>query len=391
MRQRSYLIYLFIAFLWGCSPQQKDQVPKSFRNLKNLTVFSLSTKPDKTISLKKEVIYDNSQKVLIGKLGDMAVGSLGRVFIADVQKQIIDVFESDGRFLVQLGGKGDGPSEFSYIKRLKIRNNHLYAFDANFGTRKVNTFTLDTLAGGKTILLIKNRSKYRSLAKAYPGIYKAYVRNNGTYLAEFISRNPRQKVKKWQNVEMNGLFYLLDDNGMITSKLFEFKSETRTQLKAFLYHVKPFFGNALTVLSKDNRIYWAGPNYFLIKVYSPDGAYQRAFYYPHKKISITRESAIEAEVSDSFIRDMNSMNLPVNWPVLRQMKFDDQDRLWVATTVKDMKVFEWWVLKPDGQLIARFNWPRSKPIQVIKNGYIYTKEKNNDGLEEIVRYRIEMK
>jgi len=73
------------------------------------------------------------------------------------------------------------------------------------------------------------------------------------------------------------------------------------------------------------------------------------------------------------------------------MKIDDKDRLWVAAVVKKMKLYQWWVLNQNGKLLARFTWPRNKPIQVIKKGYLYTKEKNKKGLERIVRYKITMK
>lgn len=243
--------------------------------------------------------------------------------------------------------------------------------------------------GDKTIFLARNRGNYQTLKRAYPSIDNLYVRNNSTYLAKFITESS-QEHQKWQNVDIKGLFFQLDANGMIESKLFEFTSETRTQLEVFLYPVEPFFGNALTVLSNDNSIYWAGPDYFLIKIYSPDGLYKHAFYYPHKKITLTRESAIEAEVSDLFIRNMDSMDLPETWPVLKGMKIDDQDRLWISTIIDDFEVYQWWVLDAsDGSLLARFNWPRNKPIEAIKDGKLYTRETDEEtGLEKVVRYDI---
>ncbi|TYP95563.1 hypothetical protein LX73_0872 [Fodinibius salinus] len=51
----------------------------------------------------------------------------------------------------------------------------------------------------------------------------------------------------------------------------------------------------------------------------------------------------------------------------------------------------WWVLKPTGELIARFNWPRSKPIQLMKGDYIYTRETQEEiGQQQIVKYRFVM-
>lgn len=384
----SFLLLLII-ISWGCSLQKKGEIPKEFQELKYLTVYSVDVKSRETINLQKDAVYGDLERDFIGKMGDITVDCLGRVFIADIQKQLIYVFESDGQFITQLGRKGNGPGEFSYIKSLQITNNFLYAFDANFGIQRVNVFTLDTQATDKTILLARNRSEYGSLVKAYPGVHKIFVRNDSTYLALFVAQNTNPQ-KEWQNVELNGLLYFLDSTGkIIFNKLFEFTEEIRTY-KWGLVPFKPFFGNTFTVISQDNSIYWAEPDQFLIKVYSPDGTYRHAFYYPLKKIFLTQESAVEAKVHDLYIRNMKYMDLPETWPVLTDMKIDDEDRLWIATTVEDMSVYEWWILQKDGEMITRFEWPRDEPIEVIKNGYIYTRETEKEtGLQQIVRYRIE--
>ncbi|TVR37015.1 MAG: 6-bladed beta-propeller [Balneolaceae bacterium] len=380
---------LLIIVSWGCASEAADPIPEHILEMEDLTIYSMDTKPAATISFTKGAVYGESDEGFIGRMGDISVDRLGRVFIADVQKQLIYVFESNGRFITQLGREGKGPGEFSYVKSLQTCNDFLYAFDANFGIQRVSLFTLDTLATGKTIVLARNRSEYISLAKTYPGIHKIYLRNDCTYLAEFVTHNSNPN-KEWQNVELWGLLHFLDSTGEITSnKLFEFVEEIRTY-KWGLVPIKPFFGNAFIVLLSDNTIYWAGPEYFLIKVYSPEGVYRQAFHYPLKKIPLTQESAGEAEVHDLYIQNMKFMDLPQTWPVLTDMKIDDHDRLWIATTVEDMTIYEWWILEKTGELITKFEWPRDEPIEVVKNGYMYTRETDEEtGLQRIVRYRVE--
>jgi len=68
------------------------------------------------------------------------------------------------------------------------------------------------------------------------------------------------------------------------------------------------------------------------------------------------------------------------------------NRLWVFTIVEDFDVYEWWVLELSGELITRFEWPREEPIEVIKNGKMYTRQTDEEtGLEQIVRYGIVIK
>lgn len=393
---------LLLILPWGCSARKSEKIPPNIAKLKNLTVYSTHIKPKETISFKKDAVYGSTKKVLIGRMGDIAVDSSGRVFIADDQQNTIDVFKPDGRFLTHLGRKGKGPGEFLSLSSLQIRRDHLYVYDER--QLQENVFTLNPLTIDNTIILAKNRDKYPGLNMAYPWIEKLYVRNNNTYLAEFLSsivsrnlHNPQKLPKKWQNYPTKGILYLLSKNGSISSKeLLNFKNDTRTRLSntfAGGFSLFYFFGISWTVLSSHNQIYQADePNYFLIKVYSPNGVYRHSFYYPHSKIPLTKKSASEYGLPENFINKMRLMKLPQNWPVLTKMKIDNQNRLWVATTVQNMKVYQWWVLNPNGKIIVRFNWPRSKPIKVIKNGYLYTQETDTTtGISKVVRYQITMK
>lgn len=397
--KKLFLLFPMIVF-WGCSSQKMNQVPKQFQNLKNLTVFPADARPEESISFKKDAVYGSTKNVMIGQIGSVAVDSSGRVYLADIQENIIDVFDPDGHFITHICRKGRGPGEFGIINSMQIKRGHLYVYDSN--ELKESIFTLHPPALRNTILLAGNRDKYPALHSAWPWIEHLYVRNNNTYLAEFISSvvssnkdNPQKYPKQWQNYSTKGLFYLLDKNGNVSSKeMLKVKNDTRTVV---LNHTGgiPFvflFGRCWTVLSSNNNIYQAEPDYLLIKVYSPNGFYLHAFYYPHPRVPLTAKSASEAGLPDIRIREMKLMNLPPNWPVLMIMRIDDKDRLWVATIVKNMKVYQWWVLNSNGKLLARFTWPRSKTIVKVKYGHVYTAETNKKTeMSRIVRYRITTK
>jgi hypothetical protein len=177
-------VYLIIT-ITGCSSHKSNQIPERIRKLKNLTAYPADTKPKETISFYKDKIYGSSKKITIGKIGAIAVDGSGRVFMADEQKRAIDVFKPGGRFLKQLGDNGKGPGEFSSIANLQVIGNHLYVYDEN--QLKESVFTLHPLAFDNTITLAGNRDNYPSLKGAFPFIEKLYVRNNNTYLAEFLS------------------------------------------------------------------------------------------------------------------------------------------------------------------------------------------------------------
>ncbi|MFU8861672.1 MAG: 6-bladed beta-propeller [Cyclonatronaceae bacterium] len=378
--------------IWGCSNPNPDPVPIQFQELENLTVLSSDAKPAATLSFTKDAVYGDTDEVLIGIIQDVAVDNSGRVFIADAPRMVLYAFEPDGRFITRIGRDGRGPGEFNTIKSLHILGDRLYVYDP--GQYRIHVFTLNDLAVEKSVYLAENRSRYPALAKTMPWISDVYVRNDDTYIAKFLAEDKSPALQHWQNYDVRGLFYLLNNTGIISGELLEFRSEIRTRFPfmqaVFDFHFKAFFGNALPVISSDNRIHIAEPDYFLIKRYGSDGVYEKAFFYPIEKIPLTQGSAIEAGVPDEYASNMPSKDLPEFWPVLTEMKIDNEDRLWVATTVGDMSVYEWWLLESSGNVFARFEWPRNKPIVFVKHDYIYTRETDDEtGLMQVVRYKID--
>jgi len=160
--------------------------------------------------------------------------------------------------------------------------------------------------------------------------------------------------------------------------------------------ITPFYGESITAISSEGFIYHVQPDHFLVQVFKHDGTYQRAFSYPNQKVRLTEASAIEVGIPelgtsnpDLFINSITLIDLPESWPVITNMIIDDQNRLWISTIVEDFDVYEWWVLENTGELITKFEWPRNEPIEVVKNGYIYTRETEEEtGQQQVVRYRI---
>ena len=384
MRKSVFLIIILI--INGCFSQEDELIPHKLEKLKNLTVYSADVQLSKTISFQTDAVYSESGDVLIGRMGELAVDSLGRVYIADNEKMVIYVFDTDGQFLNRVGRDGRGPGEFSsYIKNLQIYGNRLYAFDP--APNRLNVFTLNNLSIEKTISLGQNRSDFQKLSTAFPYIKNLFVTGRDTFIAEFITHS-KEDLKKYQNVDVTSLYYSLDCDGNISDKLLGFISEKRTNL-LLVISLREFFGSVLHGFSSNGRIILADPEEFIVKMYSPNGNYQSAFFYPHKKIPLSKEKALEANVRDALINKMHLIDLPKYWPVLTDMKIDDQNRLWIAATVEDMSIYEWWVLENTGEFITKFEWPRNEPIEVVKNGYIYTRETDEEtGLQQVVRYRI---
>src|SRR5690606_30848963 len=177
-----------------------------------------------------------------------------------------------------------------------------------------------------TVILGDNRTDFPNLAKAYPWIAGVFVRSDSTIIVKYV--NHTRDVKHWDNVEVTGLLYRLDQNGTVSEEFLAYMSEIRTA-NTLIINYEMFFSKVHVIMSDDNRFYMAEPDYFLVKQFSDTGEYEQSFYYPLTTYLLTQESAIKSGIHEKIIADMQNMNLPKFWPVVTDMLIDDQDQLWV--------------------------------------------------------------
>jgi len=146
------LILFILIFATGCSFQKED-VPEYLKGVKNLTVYSEDAEPVTSIKMVREATfvapknfsldwYDETVS-FYSWLAGIEIDGAGRVFIADNKATKIHVFDSDGKYLKSMGGKGTGPGEFQGITDTKIVSNKLYIFD--FLMFRTTVYSVDSL------------------------------------------------------------------------------------------------------------------------------------------------------------------------------------------------------------------------------------------------------
>ncbi len=388
---KKLIVSISIFFLClDCSNQSVD-LPEQIKNLENVTVYSSEVEPSLEIELERVQNFGDTKKAIIGSLTDIAVDDAGRLYIADGDRLNIKVYEPDGQFVTTLSREGKGPGEFLDLSEIQIQNNRLFAYDRS--QQRVVVFSVDTLDYDFNINLAGNRDQFEELEGAYPD--NIYIRKNDNLLMSFSTSNISNGKSEWDLIENTDHFYKLDREGRIISdKLFEMRSSIQVLVPYGARTVGTpvdFMGKLLTAFSDDSHVYLNWSKKLLIKVYSETGEYQRAFYYPHKKVPLNPESASNAGIPKPIIKNMSSIEQPETWPVLHSMILDDENRLWLSTITNDFEVYERLVLEDTGEMLARFIWPRNKQIEEVKNGFLYARETDEEtGLQQIIKYRIEM-
>ncbi len=381
---------IILVFLAGCTKQESVEIPQHIKEVENLTIYTSGYNFSKNIRFEKEQVFGNDENQFIGHLSGVAIDSAGLVYIADSQEMNIKIYDSDGIPLTTIGQRGQGPGEFQEISSIQIKGERLFVFDRN--QQRVLLFSINPYRYDYSVQIADNRAGYDEIAGAH--LNNVYVRKDDSFLKEFSETRMPENISDWDKFGGHRFYYFLDKNGEISSpQLFRTKSIYQVLIPFGGRRTGmpfEFYGSPITNLSNDDYIFHVWSQDLLIYRYTPEGEYKHAFYYPLKRIPLKPESVFSGANDEFILRAVQSMEFPDYWPVLNDMLIDDQDRLWIATTVEDMSIYEWWILEETGELITRFEWPRDEPIEVIKNGFMYTLQTDKEsGLQQIVQYKIE--
>mgnify|MGYP005848376755 FL=1 len=407
MSKTLLLVLLLVA---GCTSRGEIEIPKYIKDLDNLTVYPADVKPVATIRFAEEQTFGDSEEVIIGDMGRIEVDKWGRVYIEDPTwgRAAIYVFRPNGAFLTTISRQGKGPGEFLAVFSMQIRSGRLFVFDP--GQQRIHVFSLDPASPdlfslAQTILFKPESWSDIEKIKTHTSPNIGYIRSDGKIMGGFIDIEKDEHSLSERKIH----YYLFDKSGSMlqpVKKILEHRAIRYLNLHPTIF-LFPFLRKPLTAVSKTDSIYSAWSEDFLIKIHAPDGSYRRSIYYPITKQPLSRDDEIlknymeeKAEAARQNSRFMGSHQtrerilsevMPETWPALNDMLIDDKNRLWVSTIVENFEVYQWWVLKDSGELLARFTWPRQRELKEVKNGYAYTLEKDKQtGLQQVVRYRIDM-
>lgn len=398
------IICLFVLVSCSKSSNKKaleEELPTSNRKLANIKIFSANAEPISTITFEKSMMFGStdSQFVTVGGPDNgLAVDNDGRVYIRDNELKTIHVYDKNGDYITRFGKKGRGPSEFQSMFTMREYQGNIFIRDAE--QFKINVFdATDHFSLKKSITTnVSTKSLTEAGISDTHFVKEYYIVSDSTFLVALSP--PPSRIEK-ENPEKSQIKYVLFNRKWepISSQIFhqnKTKSLSRNfRGRAYYGMVFPFFRKGLfTFSNSSNRIYEAWSEDFLIKIFDKNGNYLRGFYYPVNKSSLDREEIIrkyDFGYDNVFLKTARTMTLPSTWPAINELLIDDEERLWVSRIVDNRQIYEWWVLKESGELIAKFGWPRENNIELIKNGYMYTQNRNvNSKGKVITRYKIQL-
>lgn len=401
--QRLLLSILLCLFLVQCSNNSTSEKAEQFQELEKLTVYPTDSEPVYTMELVPEQSFGGSGKPYLKVIAGCAVDDNDRVIIRGQNNDLkteLHVYNPDGTYRTQIGRIGRGPGEYEFISpNFQIDTGRIFLHDET--TERLSIFTTDDYTFEITTILqdwnVRDLEAVRDME-----LSGFHARSDGNLLAIFKAQptgSGRTANSKFMLVDTEG-------NALNPEPLIELPSgyyitnENRGNSMFPMRMQVSFMGHSLYVVSDDDAIYTAQTEDFLIKKYDAKGTYQFAFYYPVMGPPFNIDSVRgDAGFSQRTIRnalEKADAEIPETAPVLRNMRIDDENRIWVTVAVEDREKSELWMLGESGELLAKIVPPDDEPICDIQNGYLYTKFIDSQGddpesLEsKVVKYSINL-
>lgn len=380
-------IGILLLFSYGCTPENPDGVPAHLQAIDSLIVLQGEPFKVGSLNLHKETVYDDS--LHLDKITAVSVDENNRVYIAGESWNRLKVFRFDraGNLLDSLGTYGGGFGAFLEVSRLQLLNNRLYVFDDVLS--RVSAVHLESFQMSDTVGF---SNFYEQLSDREPKGHSTvkYAGLNGSYLVAYQrERDPAYDQKGLLS------YYLTNADGTLLSGKIHEQPDERYLVGDYAGRPAPFTlslsEKPLLTVSAEGRIYSAFTDEFLIYVFGPDGIDLHSYYYPFQRSDLDPAEVIHPRYShnNQLLMVRESADYPKQWPALYSMIADDEGKIWISTIGDDRSFLGWYVLDDlTGKLVTSFNWPIDKPIVAVKNGLVYTIEKNSMGYEIVVKYKM---
>lgn len=157
-------------------------------------IFSVNALSVKTIDLKTELVFGESEddeNTLFSTPSDIAVDEKGFIYVSDWRDNCIKKFSPDGKYILTIGRKGEGPGEFSGLYFIQIIDNQIVASEYN----RRQFFDLDgnyLKVENAEVLFGFKRQLFFDHGKSYIGYYADMLKS--TYKLETGEFNKKNSV-----------------------------------------------------------------------------------------------------------------------------------------------------------------------------------------------------
>ena len=365
--------------LTSCSASESDvNVPEDIAALDNVAVYSGEMAPLNEISFEPVARFGDTDSIFISRVSGIAVTDGGTLFMADRSEAVIHVYNSSGIYQTSVGRRGEGPGEFQTIVQPELSDSSLFVLDLD--QQRVSLFDSENYSFRRSFSLgdkdgIRGRPLSMELLpeERILALYSASERDG--------NRLKRSEIPA-----------ILDNEGEVISSGFVTLTENNRLLVEsngmFQIFSMPFLGQNLLDVTENGEIVTGFTDRFLLHYLSLNGDTLRSIYHATMPPSLDRQSLLNNMESEAIRGELSSMDMPDNRQAFNSLRVDDENRLWISSPTADTEVYDWRVLSNAGEKMAQFSQPASSSLQLVKDGFAYFLETDEEtGVTDVIKYR----
>ncbi len=368
---------LLIALLAACSDQEASREPSEVGQVDITEVLRLGD----------EAAGDT---VLFSRITNLAVNSRGDIIVEEARRPSIRVFNSEGAYVSDVGGMGQGPGEYRYtwgvvvgsadsVYVWEVYTDRVMVYDPqDFSFVRHVTVEDDGIKGAVGIIGIGEAGwimpiQARPFQPGHDG--KMTVHEDADF-----------EIRK---VDLDGdygqeIIATVRDNEMIYH-VFE-------ESGGFTIHHVPYARNAAWAMGPNDMLYYGWGDAIQISVANVDGSIQTRIYHEHDPVFITdaeAEAAAQDMVNEQHEKLLAARGLHETKPAFETFVVDEAGNVWVKlSSIENATTADWLILGMESEVVGIAALPINVTLKMIRNGRAYGTEQQNGEDIMVVVYEI---
>ena len=326
--------------------------------------------------------------ILFGPITQIAANGRGDILVSEGQRSpLVHVFGSDGTYLSQVGGWGEGPGEYRYLNGAVIGaadSVYLWEFVAN----RILVYDPDVFSyvrsaevkddGEKQInLLIGATRDGWIMTKSLSSFLESddgsmTINNDRHYELIKVNRDGSYGTNIFGTVDEYEMIYNLEEGGGMT----------------FLH--TPFGRSPSWGVGPDDILYYGWSDEIEIMTVSADGSTRDTIRYEHDPVPITSAEMAEAMPENPYYLELVEARGPHETkPAFQTFVVDDMSRVWIKlSSPEDATKAEWLILNQESHAVGRTTLPVTVNLEVIRGNYAYGIHQGDGNAPMVVVYEI---
>jgi hypothetical protein len=366
-----FAIFLFFCLLISPSSSQKAAWQGTTERIDGVVVVKNPKDPmygDFAVEFEEELSIGQTagrEEYMFSLLSSIDVDFIGNIYALDVKEAHIKVYDSDGKFIRQIGRRGQGPGEFQNPHTVQI-------------TPKNKVVVCDPLA--QKLLYFSTDGKYQESIPTL-GLFGYPIIDSDGFIVSLVkneeTKNPMYELHRLDRKLEPLNFYCSYPKPDFTQQV-----------------INPFRSYLIWALGNNDEIICGMPDdAYELKIFDQEGKLVRRLFKDYNPVKIT-DKEIESRMKG--IKNRDKYSIPEYHGAFRFVILDDDNRIFVCTweRTKDWSASYYDVFDSEGKYMAKILIQHSMLISnpiVFKGSKLYLVQEDEDGYQYVKRYKVNWK